>query len=306
MSESSRKALTRVAVLLVAFTLALAVAAAPAHASPRAECRSVPSKLLGRKVPYCVLLPPSYDNDRTRRYPVLYFLHGLGQNEQAMIDSGGFNLTQDLWEQMQLGEFLIVAPDGDRSFFINSRDGKRPYEDFLVQEMLPYIDAHYRTKEGRHNRGIAGVSMGGYGTLHLALRHSDLFGSVSANSAALIAKPPEDRGDPESATAISRALGGAFGTPFDRAFWDRNSPFTLVRESPPPAGLQIYFDCGTEDDYGFNRGAQEFHDLLVSRRIPHEFHLYPGGHDINYFAEHLPDSLQFQSKALGALPVPKK
>jgi len=112
--------------------------------------------------------------------------------------------------------------------------------------------------------------------------------------------------DPESATAISRALGGAFGTPFDRAFWDRNSPFTLVRESPPPAGLQIYFDCGTEDDYGFNRGAQQFHDLLVSRRIPHEFHLYPGGHDINYFAEHLPDSLQFQSKALGALPVPKK
>jgi S-formylglutathione hydrolase FrmB len=304
MSERLRRVSTRVRFLTIALGLALAVAVS-AHASPRAECRSVPSKLLNRKVQYCILLPPSYDNDRARRYPVLYFLHGLGQNEQAMIDSGGFNLTQDLWEQMQIGEFLIVAPDGDRSFFINSRDGKRPYEDFLIEEMLPFIDSHYRTKEGRRNRGIAGVSMGGYGALHLALRHQDLFGSVSANSAALIANPPEGKMDSESAAAISRALGGAFGTPFDRAFWERNSPFTLVRENPPPAGLQIYFDCGTEDDFGFNRGAQEFHDLLVSRHIPHEFHLYPGGHDINYFAEHLPDSLAFQSKALGATGASK-
>lgn len=303
MSRARRRALLRFVFLPVALALAGAV---PLHASPRIECRSAPSKLLNHRVQYCVLLPPSYDSDQARRYPVVYFLHGLGQNEQAMIDSGGWNLTQDMWEQTQIGEFLIVAPDGDRSFFINSRDGKRPYEDFLVDELLPLIDSRYRTKQGRHNRGITGVSMGGYGALHLALRHPDLFGSVSANSAALIANPPEGKVDSDSAEAISRALGGAFGTPFDRAFWERNSPFTLARDDPPPAGLQIYFDCGTEDDYGFNRGAQEFHDLLVSRHIPHEFHLYPGGHDLNYFAEHLPESLEFQSKALGALPVPKK
>jgi len=303
MSKLPRQLFAVTALLFVAFAFA---GAGPAHASPRIECRSVPSKLLNRRVQYCVLLPPSYDSDKARRYPVLYFLHGLGQNEQAMIDSGGWNLTQDMWEQAQIGEFLIVAPDGDRSFFINSRDGKRPYEDFLVEELLPFIESHYRTKEGRRNRGIAGVSMGGYGALHLALRHPDLFGAVSANSAALISNPPQGKVDSGSADAISRALGGAFGTPFDRAFWDRNSPFTLVRESPPPADLQIYFDCGTEDDYGFNRGAQEFHDLLVARHIPHEFHLYPGGHDISYFAEHLPESLEFQSKALGATPLPSK
>ena len=121
--------------------------AIPAHAAGRAECRSVPSKILARSVGYCVLLPPSYDSEKMRRYPVLYFLHGLGQNEQALLDSGGWNLIQDLWDQKQIGEFLIVAPDGDRSFFINSRDGHQRYEDFLVKEFLPFIESHYRFRE---------------------------------------------------------------------------------------------------------------------------------------------------------------
>ena len=265
----------------------------------------MPSKLLNRKVQFCVLLPPSYDSVRTRRYPVLYFLHGLGQNEQAMVDSGAWNVTQDMWEQTQLGEFLIVAPDGDRSFFIDSRDGKRPYEDFFTEEFMPFVESHYRVREGRGSRGIAGISMGGYGALHLALRHPGLFSAVSANSAALIENVPKASLDESGQAALSQAMGNAFGTPFDRAFWDRNSPFTLVRDGAPQEALKIYFDCGTEDDFGFNRGAQAFHDLLVSRHIPHEFHLYPGGHDMNYFADHLPESLQFQSKALGAVPVSK-
>jgi len=295
----------RIFVVLALLRLVLLLTAVSAQAAGRAECRSVPSKILGHPVPYCVLLPPSYDADQARRYPVLYFLHGLGQNEQALLDSGGWSLIQDMWDQKQIGEFLIVAPDGDRSFFINSGDGRKRYEDFFIEEFLPFIESHYRTRAGRRSRGVTGVSMGGYGALHLALRHGDLFGSVSAHSAALIANLPQGNVDSSGAVAISRALGGAFGSPFDRAFWDRNSPFTLVRNGPSPAGLQIYFDCGTEDDYGFNRGAQAFHDLLLSRHIPHEFHLYPGGHDLSYFAEHLPASLEFQSKALGAAPPAK-
>jgi S-formylglutathione hydrolase FrmB len=302
MNNPVRRLFVRGSVLLLVLAFACV---APARSAPRAECRTVPSKILNRHVQYCVLLPPSYDADKARRYPVLYFLHGLGQDEQALLDSGGWDLIQDLWNQVDIGEFLIVSPNGDRSFFINSLDGKRRYEDFFVEELLPFIDSHYRTKEGRRNRGIAGVSMGGYGALHLALRHPDLFASVSANSAALIANPPHGKMDTDAAQAIARALGGAFGTPFNRAFWDRNSPFTLVREGAPSESLQIYFDCGTEDDFGFNKGAQEFHDLLASRRIPHEFRLYPGGHDLNYFAEHLPASLEFQSKALAAPPPPK-
>ena len=289
--------MSRVWRLALATAFLLALFAVPAHAAGRAECRSVPSKILARPVAYCVLLPPSYDSEKARRYPVLYFLHGLGQNEQALLDSGGWNLIQDLWDQKQIGEFVIAAPDGGRSFFINSRDGRQRYEDFLVKEFMPFIETHYRARDGHRNRGITGMSMGGYGALHLAFRHPELFGSVSAHSAALIANLPRGNLGDSGEAAVSRALGGAFGTPFDRAFWDRNSPFTLARNGPRPTGLHVYFDCGTEDDFGFNRGAQAFHDLLVLRGIPHEFHLYPGRHDLSYFAEHLPASLEFQSRS---------
>jgi len=273
--------------------------ARPATAAGRAECRSLPSSILGRKVAYCVLLPPSYDGAKTRRYPVLYFLHGLGENEQVLPNSGGWNLIQDLWDERRIAEFLIVTPDADRSFYINSRDGRVRYEAFFIREFLPYIENHYRIRNDREHRGISGVSMGGYGSLRFGFRYPALFGSVSAHSAALVAKLPRAQLGTSGEQALSIALGSAFGNPFDRAFWDRNSPFTLVRNSPPPVGLKVYFDCGTEDEYGFNVGAQAFHDLLVSRGIPHQFHLYLGGHDEAYVAQHLPASLAFHSHAFG-------
>jgi S-formylglutathione hydrolase FrmB len=285
--------------------LAWFVAPASSHAAGRAECRSLPSKILARDVAFCVLLPPSYDADKTRRYPVLYFLHGLGENEQMLVNSGGWNLIQDLWEQKQIGEFLIVTPAARRSFYINSRDGRVRYEDFFIREFLPFIESHYHIRTDRAHRGISGVSMGGYGSLRLGLRYPEQFGSVSAHSAALIAKLPRAQLDGAAEESLTWAIGGAFGTPFDPAFWDRESPFALVRNSSRPAGLHLYFDCGTEDEFGFNRGAQAFHDLLVSRGIPHEFHLYPGGHDETYVAQHLAASLAFHSRAFGIAPAAK-
>jgi enterochelin esterase family protein len=141
--------------------------------------------------------------------------------------------------------------------------------------------------------------MGGYGALRMALRYPEMFGSVSAHSAALIEKLPTVKVSGTQEGQLARILGGAFGTPFDAAFWERNSPFTLVRKGPRPSGLQIYFDCGTEDEFGFNAGAQAFHELLDARKIPHEFHLYAGGHDWSYVAQHLPASLEFHSRAFG-------
>jgi S-formylglutathione hydrolase FrmB len=88
----------------------------------------------------------------------------------------------------------------------------------------------------------------------------------------------------------------------DRAFWDRNNPLDIAR-SANLSGLKIYFDCGSQDDYGFDTGAQALHNLLVSRHVTHEFHLYPGGHNWPYFASHLAASLEFESHAFGLAPA---
>jgi S-formylglutathione hydrolase FrmB len=282
----------RVAVLCLAL---LVPAGATLAATGRVECNKLPSKILSRQVPYCIVLPPSFDSNRTRQFPILYFLHGLGDNEQFFIHSGAWNLTEDMWEKGSLREFLIATPDAGAGFYINSKDGKNPYEDFLLQEFFPFIEKRYRAAPGRGHRAIAGISMGGYGALHLAFRHPQLFVSASAHSAALIDKLPAFLGQsPDSPRA--RVLGAVFGSPPDPVFWDRNSPLTLARTANL-AGLKIYFDCGDQDDYGFGTGATALDKILSSRHIPHEFHIYPGRHDAAYFAEHLPASLTFASQA---------
>jgi S-formylglutathione hydrolase FrmB len=274
----------------------------PLRATARADCRSISSKILSRDVSYCVFLPPGYDEDASRHYPVLYFLHGLGENDQILINAGGWNLIQDLWEQKQIGDFIVIAPSAGRSFYLNSRDGRVRYEDFFIREFIPFAESHYRIEAAKRARGIMGISMGGYGALHLAFRYPQEFGSVSVHSAALVAKLPEIKDPDLPDNPLAGMVGAAFGSPFDRDFWNRNNPFTIVRNNPPPAGLRVYLDCGTEDQFGFDLGAQAFHDLLDSKGIANEFHLYPGGHDWVYFAEHFPASLQFESRAFGLYP----
>lgn len=262
-------------------------------ASGRVECNALPSKILARSVPYCVVLPASFDADKSKRFPILYSLHGLGDNEQFFVHSGLWNVVEDLRERGELRDFLIATPAGGATFYINSKDGKVRYEDFLLQEFFPFIEKRYRAAPGRANRAISGVSMGGYGALHLAFRHPQLFSAVSAHSAALIEKLPNFLGAPQSPR--SRVLGGVFGSPPDSAFWSANSPLTVARTANL-AGMKIYFDCGDQDDYGFESGAAALDKILTSRKVPHEFHLYPGRHDPAYFAAHLPSSLQFHSR----------
>lgn len=284
--------------LNVSFVLTFAFLLFPfsfASAAGRVECSTVAGKALGRAVRYCALLPPSYDAEKTRRYPVLYYLHGLGDNQQTMVNSGGWNLIEQLQAEGKIGEFLVVTPEGGGSFYVNSRDGNVHYEDFFITEFLPAIERKYRVRTGRANRGISGMSMGGYGALRFAFKYPKLFGSVSAHSAALMEDLPES----VAAAGVGRrgeVLGDVFGRPLDRAFFRSNSPFSFAAGSNL-RGLKIYFDCGLSDEYGFDAGAQALHNALRKRGIPHEFHLYPGGHDWLYLIQHLDDSLQFHSRA---------
>lgn len=287
------------------FALALPAHAAPPRAQAaqiadaQGECLSVSSRILGRSVPYCVILPPGYRQNSARRYPVLYYLHGLGDNEQMFLHSGGFDLIQDLWDRHEIGDFILVTPSGYASFFMNSHDGRFRYDDFFLQEFMPWIESHYRIAAGRGSRGIGGISMGGYGALRVAFLHPQMFGSVSAQSAALMERLPSVSVNDSAELGRLRLLGDVFGSPPDRQFWDRNNPLVIARTADL-AGMKIYFDCGSQDDYGFEAGAQALDNILASRHIPHEFHLYSGGHNWSYFAAHLPDSLRFQSAAFHA------
>jgi S-formylglutathione hydrolase FrmB len=211
-----------------------------------------------------------------------------------LIHSGGFNLIEDLWERHQIGDFLIVTPAGGASFYINSRDRRNLYEDFFLQEFVGQIEERYRAKPDRAFRAIAGISMGGYGALHLAFRHPELFGSVGAHSAALIERLPAVTGTDSPQRARSNIFASVFGSPLDPAFWKKNDPLNLARTANL-VGLQIYFNCGSEDDFGFESGAADLDKILTSRHVPHEFHLYRGGHNWVYFAEHLPALLKFHS-----------
>src|ERR1700693_4002772 len=180
-----------------------------AHSQSRIDCNALQSRILGETVHYCVMLPPPYAaatrGHSRRRYPVLYFLHGLGDNEQTLFKSGGWDLIEELRQKRQISDFLVVAPEGKRTFYINSADGRVRYTDFFIREFIPYIESHYSIRRERSARAISTFSMGGYGALQFALAHSGLFSSVSAQSAALIAEPPQQ--------AESGPLGTVFGNP---------------------------------------------------------------------------------------------
>ncbi|OLE13026.1 MAG: hypothetical protein AUG89_06160 [Acidobacteria bacterium 13_1_20CM_4_56_7] len=273
-----------------------------AVAQGRIDCSVFKSRILHRPVRYCVMLPSNYETATKTKYPVLYFLHGLGENEQALLQSGGWGLIEDLRRDHKVGDFLMAAPEGRGSFFINSADGRDRYSDFFLTELLPFIETHYRVIRERKSRGITGLSMGGYGALRYAFANPDLFGSVSVQSPALITESPRElNADLRDAGPLAKLLGTVFGNPINVAHWNQNNPFVLARKNQAQLRVQaIYINCGQQDEYGFAAGAEQLHKQLQREKISHEFHLYPGGHNAEYFLSHLGETIQFHWRAFSS------
>ena len=271
------------------------------RAQGRAECSLIKSAILERPVRYCAFLPASFDQDKTRRYPVLYYLHGLGDNEQSLLNLGGWDVISELRHEGKVGDFVVLAPTAGRTFYLNSENGKIRYEDFFIREFMPQMEKKYRSGGTRAARGITGVSMGGYGALRFAFKYPDQFVAVSAQMPALIADVPKDLNSGGTGSPGS-LMGDVFGSPFDRAYFERNNVFYFVRADSTASlrGLKIYFNVGDNDDYGFEQGAQQLHSLLTSRGVPNEFHIYPGRHDPQFVIRHFSEVIQFQWKALNA------
>jgi S-formylglutathione hydrolase FrmB len=283
---------------LVVFPLSLC-------AQSRIECDVIHSRILKSEVHYCVCLPASYDagagKNSAQTYPVLYFLHGLGDNERTLFNSGGWTTLDDLRKQHDIGEFLIAAPEGGRSFYINSAAGKVRYSDFFMEEFIPLIESKYRIAKGRAHRAISGISMGGYGALRFAFAYPEMFSAVSAQSAALMTESQQELNLAMGAgTPLGRLLAGVFGDPIDAQHWKNNDPFELAEKNR--AGLHrmsIYFNCGQNDNYGFEKGAAALDAQLQKEKIMHEYHPYPGDHSFSYFLSHFEEVMEFHSRAFG-------
>ena len=273
-----------------------------AFAQDRIDCSVIQSAVLGRAVRYCVDLPASYDAKSARspdRYPVVYFLHGLGDDEQTLFKTGGWTLIDDLRRQKKISDFVVVAPQGFRSFYINSADGRQRYSDFFLREFMPQIEKRYRVRVDRAGRAVSGISMGGYGALRFAFAHAGLFSSVSAQSPALIVQSPSElNAAAGSGASIAGVLSPVFGNPINVTHWQQNNVFELARRNRAGIGkLAIYFNCGQSDDYGFEKGAAMLDRQLTEEGITHEYHAYPGDHSLNYFLTHFGETMKFHSHA---------
>jgi S-formylglutathione hydrolase FrmB len=294
----------------LAVSACLLLATASLSAQSRIDCSALNSRILKHAVRYCVYIPSGYDvvasKNPPQRYPVLYFLHGLGDNEQTLFNSGGWTVLDDLRKQHRIGDFLIVVPEGRRSFYINSADNSERYSDFFLEEFLPRIESKYRIRAARGGRAISGISMGGYGALRLAFAHPELFRAVSAQSPALITESPQQLDSAaHSGSPLLGVLGPVFGRPIDVSHWNANSPFLLARRNAAALRrLSIYFNCGEEDNYGLQKGSAVLDHELSEERIRHEYHLYPGDHSISYFLTHFAEVMEFHSKAFDLLAQP--
>lgn len=260
------------------------------------------SEALGRDENYAVELPPSYTTAKSRRYPVVFFLHGQFGNENDWERYDINELFEKMTADHELAEMIVVMPNGRSSFFIDSFDGKSKYEDFIVKELVPQIDKDYRTLARREDRGIMGVSMGGFGALTLAMKHPDVFSVVATHSAAVLEEIPQPSSTDRRMQFRLQLASQVFGNPIDKNFWAHNNPILLADTLSHKPSLKIYFDCGDQDRFGFNVGAEVLDRTLTAHHIDHEFHIFPGNHGWEYARENVPRSLRFVSNGFESAP----
>ncbi len=282
-----------------------AVPAAPALSDSRMEYVTHESKLLDTTLNVGIYLPPGYD-ESGERYPVLYFLHGLWGSAGKWAERGTPAKLDQLIEARTVPPMIVVCPDGQNSMYVNALESKAPWGDFLATELVETIDAKFRTLAARESRGINGDSMGGYGALNVAFKHPDVFGSVSAHSAAIY--PVDPASLPERIKQFAPQWKPIYGWPIDVDHWKQWNPLELAATLPVESltQLDLYFDCGDSDRYGFNKTNEELHQILEKRKVSHQWFLRSGGHGKDYFSEYVHESLAFHGAAFARAAVAAK
>lgn len=259
------------------------------------EERTVKSSILNRSVSYTVYLPADYEKSE-RTYPVVYLLHGYTDDNTGWLQFGEVNRYADkAIAEGVIPPMIIVMPDADSSWYINSYDGKENYEDFFIKEFMPSIEKTYRIKAQKRYRGIAGLSMGGYGTLIYALKYPQLFAAAAPLSAAVT---DDDAMQKMPDASYDNTFGQLFGRGLKSTerlskAWKDNSVLNLVTTKSPNdiRKVRFWIDCG-DDDF-LTKGNCLLHIAMMEKQIPHEFRMRDGAHNWTYWRTGITDALTF-------------
>ncbi len=252
---------------------------------------SVKSKILNMDRKFAIYLPPDYETSQ-RSYPVLYLLHGAGDDQTGWVQFGEVqNIADKAIRENSATAMIIVMPDantGRRGYF-NDIKGDWRYEDFFFQELMPFIEKTYRTKNEKRYRAISGLSMGGGGTLMYAMHHPELFAAACPLSASTGPITLDD------AKTAYRRNNTALSDTAISAYYNRHSAVALVNGMPDSAkrAVRWYIDCG-DDDFLYE-GNSMLHIAMRKREIPHEFRVRDGAHNWTYWRQSLPTVLEFVS-----------
>lgn len=259
------------------------------------EQRTVKSAILGRNIKYTVYLPADYDYS-DRSYPVVYLLHGYKDDNTGWLQFGEINRYADkAVSEGTIPPMIIIMPNGDSSWYINAYDGKANYEDFFIKEFMPTIEKTYRIKAEKKYRGIAGLSMGGYGTLIYSMKYPELFAAAAPMSAAVwddeqITNMQPDWWDGALGQLYGRGLKGK-----DRLnkAWYNNSILKIVDTKPADElkKVRYWIDCG-DDDF-LTEGNCLLHIALTAKQVPHQFRVRDGEHNWTYWRTGITDALAF-------------
>jgi endo-1,4-beta-xylanase len=256
------------------------------------QYRTFTSKVLGWEVSYLVWLPPGYEGG-TKRYPVIYWLHGMGANQRG----GAQMFVPQVAAAMKDGTLppcIVVLVNGMvRSFYCDSSDGKIPMESVIIKDLIPNVDATYRTIATREGRVIEGYSMGGYGAAHLGFKYPELFGTVVINAGALL--DPNVSNIPKDGPMFA-----VFGE--DGARRVAEHPLTLAKANADRlrGRTHIRIGCGSLDSL-LPRNA-ELQDLLTELHIEHDYEVVPGvAHESPVYYRKLGTKVyEFHRKSLAA------
>ena len=249
------------------------------------------SKLMAREMPYRVILPAGYEANKTQKFPVLYLLHGLTGHYDNWSDK------TKLKEFAASYNLIIVTPEGNDGWYTDS--GSVPndkYESYVVQELIPEIDTKFRTFADREHRAVAGLSMGGYGSLKFGLKYPEKFVVIGSFSGALGAASWSVKTLGNNWKALTDSIAGVYGEDDSQTRKD-NDIYKIVREISPEKAKTlpfIYVDCGTEDF--LIQQNRDFAALLVEKKIPHEFRQLPGKHDWAYWDSQVQEFLRVSQK----------